>query len=337
MPRDDRIMNTESGEPPHPAVTGSLVATMHPISVRGQVKRVHAWRMDDIVVVVTGSVIRVAEVFDAYWLEAHRLPEPRSILQRLRTVAGGPDLFTFTQRAPDTQPMFDFHLDWANVAAIPVSSHAEWLEKQISKTSRRNVRTSVKRGVVVRVSPFEEKYIRGVMSISDESPVRAGRRYPHYGKDFATVEAEQGTYRDRSTYLGAYVDDEMIAYMKIVWDRRTAAVMQIVSKTAFLDRRPNNALLSEAVRLCAERGVDYLLYERFVYGNKAGSSLTRFKRENGFVRMDLPRYYVPLTMKGRLALWLGLNKNVKDRLPEWLTARLLQVRGRWYARQDDAE
>jgi len=53
--------------------------------------------------------------------------------------------------------------------------------------------------------------------------------------------------------------------------------------------------------------------------------------------MDLPRYYVPLTMKGRLALWLGLNKNVKDRLPEWLTARLLQVRGRWYARQDDAE
>jgi hypothetical protein len=89
-------------------------------------------------------------------------------------------------------------------------------------------------------------------------------------------------------------------------------------------------MLSEAVRQCEQRGVPHLLYESFVYGKKTDSSLTRFKRENGFVRIDLPRYYVPLTAKGHLCLSLGLHKNQKDRLPYWLTSRLLQARERWY-------
>jgi hypothetical protein len=171
------------------------------------------------------------------------------------------------------------------------------------------------------------------MSISDESPIRAGRAYWHYGKDFATVKAEQGTYCKRSTYLGAYVGDEMVSYMKIVWDARSAAIMQIVSKMKHLDRRPNNALISAAVKLCVERGVEYLLYERFVYGKKVDSSLTRFKRENGFVQVDLPCYYVPLTGRGRVALRLGLHKSAKDRLPHWLVKRMLGLREKWYSRR----
>jgi hypothetical protein len=325
-------MNNESVLP-QSLTAVPLVATTHQISVRGQMKRVQAWQIDESVVVVKGSLIKVAKVFDAYWREADRLPDPRDMIRRLNAVDGKPDLFEFTQRAPETEPRFDFHLEWDNVAAIPVSSHDHWLQKQISPASRRNVKTSEKKGVIVRTSAFDEQYVRGIMAVSDESPIRAGRKYWHYGKDFATVEAEQGTYRDRSTYLGAYLEDELIGYMKIVWDRRTAAIMQMVSKTAFLDRRPNNALLSEAVKLCAERNVHYLLYERFVYGNNPRSSLTRFKRENGFVKMDLPCYQVPLTAKGRAVLSLGLHKHLKDHLPEWLTARLLHARDKWYARQ----
>jgi hypothetical protein len=310
-----------------------LVNTTHPISVKGHIRHVPAIRLDDAVVVVGGTAVRVGEIFDAYWLEAARLPDPRHVVDQLRRVEGRPDLFTFTQRVPETRPTFDFHLEWDNVAAIPVSSYEHWFQKQVSSATRRNIRASEKKGVVVRISPFDEEYIRGIMSISDESPVRAGRRYWHYGKDFATVEAEQGTYRERSTYLGAYLGDEMIGYMKIVWDARSAAIMQIVSKLKFLDRRPNNALLAAGVKLCAERGVEHLLYERFVYGKKEDSSLTRFKRENGFVRVDLPCYYVPLTTKGRIVLGLGLHKSIKDRLPMWLTKRLLEARDKWYSRR----
>ncbi len=311
----------------------TVSSTTHRISVKGLVRDVPALRIEDVVITVTGGVIRVGEIFDAYWLEADKLPDLNVVIDQMKKVNARPDLFTFTQRAPETTPRFDFHFEWDNIAAIPVSTHAHWLQKQISSASRRNVKTSEKKGVTVRTSAFDERYIRGIMAISDESPVRAGRRYWHYGKDHATVEAEQGTYRERSTYLGAYLGDEQIGYLKMVWDTRTAAIMQIVSKMAHRDKRTNNALLSEAVRLCAERGVEHLLYERFVYGNKVDSSLTRFKRENGFVRMDVPCYYVPLTSKGRVVLGLGLHKSVKDRLPQWLTKPLIELRDKWYARQ----
>lgn len=301
------------------------------ISVKGRMREVPALRVEGVTITADGGLVKVGKIFDAFWLEAARLPDPRRVVQQLKAVDTRPDLFTFTQRAPETTPQFDFHLDWDNIAAIPVSSHDHWLQKQVSSAGRRNVRTSEKKGVTVRSSPFDERYIRGIMAISDESPIRAGRQYWHYGKDFATVEAEQGTYRERSTFLGAYLGDEQIGYLKMVWDTHTAAIMQIVSKMEHRDKRTNNALLSEAVRLCAERGVGHLLYERFVYGNKVDSSLTRFKRENGFVRMDVPCYYVPLTSKGRLVLSLGLHKRLKDRAPQWVTEPLLGLRDKWYA------
>jgi hypothetical protein len=106
--------------------------------------------------------------------------------------------------------------------------------------------------------------------------------------------------------------------------------MQILSKMEFLDKRPNNALLSEAVKLCSERGVNSLLYERFVYGKKGEDSLTRFKESNGFIKMDLPRYYVPLTHKGSIALRLGLHRDPKDFVPQWLHKRLLDFRDKWH-------
>jgi len=317
-------------------MTSTATRTTHEISVRGRMQQVPAFLVDGTVVVVTGSAIQVAEVFDAYWLEAAALPDPAHVAKQLAQVSRRPDLFRFEQRAPESRPLFPFHFELENVAAIPISTHEEWFQKQISSASRRNIRTSEKKGITVRVCDFDEAYVRGIMSVSDESPIRAGRRYWHYGKDFATVEKEQGTYRERATFLAAYVGDEMVGYLKMVWDTHTAAIMQIVSKMQFRDRRPNNALLSEAVKQCVARGVQHLLYERYVYGTKEDSSLTRFKRENGFVRIDVPCYYVPLTLKGRLALAAGLHRNVKDRLPQWLTKQLLAARDKWNARGDAA-
>jgi hypothetical protein len=307
-----------------------MLSTTHEVSIKGRKQEVPAFRLEDVVIVTSGRFMKVAKIFDEYWLQANTLPDPHHVLERLRNVDKKPDLFTFAQRAPDSKPLFDFQMEWDNVAVIPVSSHDTWFRKQISSASRRNVRASEKKGVVVRADQFDEKYIRGIMSIFNESPVRHGKKYWHYGKDFAAVQAENGTYRERSTFLGAYFKDEMIGYMKIVWDTRSAAIMQILSKMEFLDKRPNNALLSEAVKLCSERGVNCLLYERFVYGAKGEDSLTRFKESNGFIKMDLPRYYIPLTHKGSIALKLGLHRDPKDLVPRWLLKRLLDFRDKWY-------
>lgn len=309
-----------------------MLSASHRLSVKGKMQEVQAIRLDNLIIVIQGRLIKVAEIFDECWLETNSLPDPHCVLKKLREAHHNVDLFTFSQRVPDTKPQFNFHMEWDNVAVIPVSSYEHWFQKQISSTRRRDLRRACeKKGVVVRETEFDEKYIHGIMSIYNESPIRAGRKFWHYGKDFATVQAENSTYLERSTFLGAYFQDQMIGYMKIVWDAHSAAIMQILSKMEFREKLPNNAFLSEAVRLCSIRKIPYLLYGPLVYGNKIDSSLTLFKLANGFVRMDIPRYYVPLTSKGNMFLKLGLHRDPKEMIPQWLYSRLLDMREKWYS------
>jgi hypothetical protein len=65
----------------------------------------------------------------------------------------------------------------------------------------------------------------------------------------------------------------------------------------------------------------YLVYLRWGAG-----SLSEFKRRNGFERISLPRYYVPMTAKGRLALRLGLHKGIANAVPESMLNRLKRFR-----------
>lgn len=302
------------------------------VSVRGKTKHVPALQVCGITVVFTGRFLKRAEIFDEYWLERESLPCPETLVSELYGQKDIPDLFTFAQRIPDLDPKYQYRHEWDNYAGLPLSTYDQWFEKQIPPATRRAIRASEKREIIIRVSEYDEKYVKGIMSICNETPIRAGRKFWHYGKDFETIRRENGTYAARSTYLAAYRQGDMVGYLKLVWDRHTAAIMQILSKIAFRDMRPNNALLAEAVRQCCLRGVKYLLYEKFDYDKKRGDSLTRFKQNNGFSRMDVPRYYVPLTSKGSVALRLGLHKNLKERLPEWILSPVRALRTKWYER-----
>ena len=309
------------------------MSNMIELSIKGRKKRVLAWEVGQVRVVKMGWFITTAQIFDEYWLEVDKLPNPHEVIRELKDMRDKPDLFTFAQRVPNVDPNFNFHTEWDNIAVLPISTYEYWFQKQISSATRRNVRASEKRGVIIRVAEYNEDYVRGIMSIYNESPYRQGRKFWHYGKEFESVKKENGTYAERSTFLAAFYQNEMIGYLKIVWDKQTAAIMQILSKIAFLDYRPNNALLAEAVRQCCYRGVKYLLYEKIVYNNKTNDSLTRFKQNNGFVRMDVPRYYVPLTNRGSMALHLGLHRGLKERVPDWIAAFLRDFRRRWYEKK----
>ena len=109
--------------------------------------------------------------------------------------------------------------------------------------------------------------------------------------------------------------------------------MQIVSMIQHWDKAPSRALVAQAVRSCAERKSGYLLYSSFAYGNKQRDSLSDFKQQNGFRRIDLPRYYIPLTPMGHVALRLGLHRPLVDRMPEPLLAPLRRARRLWYERR----
>ena len=47
-----------------------------------------------------------------------------------------------------------------------------------------------------------------------------------------------------------------------------------------------------------------------------------FKEVNGFERVDLPRYFVPLTYRGQIGFRLGLHHTLAEHLPELVAAKL---------------
>src|SRR5207253_5780165 len=99
------------------------------------------------------------------------------------------------------------------------------------------------------------------------------------------------------------------------------------------DKAPTNALIAQAVRSCAEGGIPYLVYSRFSYGKKERDSLSDFKQHNGFRRVELPRYYVPLTYMGRFAFRLSLHHRLSDHIPEPIAAQFRTLRHLWYDRR----
>ena len=194
------------------------------------------------------------------------------------------------------------------------------------------VRRAEKKGLVVREAPFDDNLVRGIWEVYNECPVRQGRPFPHYGKDLETVRKMKATFLESSIFIGAFLGDQLIGFVKLTIDetRSQAGVMHILGMIQHRDKAPTNGLIAQAVRSCADRGISRLAYANFAYGNKVRSSLSDFKKNNGFQRIDLPRYYVPLTRWGALAFRLGLHRRLAERVPEPVAAKLRELRDRWY-------
>lgn len=279
-------------------------------------------------VVVTGNRIRTAEISDEQVVEGTSVEDPELFIARLKESELKPDIFTFTQRPPETAPKHDYHFDWDNWAVIPTTSYKEWWENRLPQESRKNVRRAAKRGVTVRVVSFDDDLVSGIHRIYNETSVRQGKRFWHFGKDVETVRRELATYLDRSTFIGAYWNHELIGFLKMVHVNRMATLFHILSSNGHYDKRPMNALIAKAVEFCEEQGISHFVYGQFIYGNKHQSSLVEFKRRNGFEQINFPRYYVPLTLKGAAFVRLKLYKGLGGLLPEPILQRALRCRAR---------
>jgi len=263
------------------------------------------------------------------------LEDPEGALASLRRSAMRVDLFTFIQKLSEPTPKYSYTVEWDNMAALPVSTFDHWMKNQIDFKVRNKVRKAAKNGIVVREVPFDDNLVRGVSAIYDESPIRQGMRFWHYRKDLDYVRRINATFMERSIFIGAFLEGTLIGFIKMVTDEHQsqAGLMQIVSMIGQRDKAPQNALIAHAVRSCAERGISYLWYANMSYGKKQRDGLADFKRHNGFQKIELPRYYVPLTAVGRLALRLGLHRGVGDWVPEPMIATYRRIRSFWYARK----
>jgi hypothetical protein len=237
------------------------------------------------------------------------------------------DVLTFGHRLPDVAPRHQYPMEHEMVAALRLDSYEHWWTTQIRNTTRNMIRKSQKAGVVVRECAFDERFVSGMAAIFNEAPSRQGRAFWHYGKDAETVRRQFSRNLHREDLIGAYLDEEMIGFAMLGRGKRFADVGQILAKLSHRDKAVPNALLAKCVEISARRGLEFL-----VYGYWSDSSLGQFKRQSGFESVPLPRYHVPLTFRGRLAVAAGLTGGLRQLIPASVADRLKQWRSRWYSR-----
>ncbi|HQH54143.1 MAG TPA: hypothetical protein PKY01_17055 [Candidatus Hydrogenedentes bacterium] len=275
---------------------------------------------------IQSGIVRVLSLQNQFIDE---ILDPETTLREIKQQSVRADLLTFLQLPPATSPKFPYHLQWDNLAVLEISSYENWFTKQIHQNPRNKVRKAEKIGVTVQVETFSDRLAAGLVELFNETPTRRGRRYAYFGWDLEMVKHGWATELDRSLFLVAYYREELIGFIKLTFGQRLARTSGTIAKQAHKDKAPMNALFAKAVEVCAARGVPLLVYGKYSYRNNGEDSLMVFKKYNGFRRIDVPRYYVPLSTRGRIGLALGLHRSASDLIPGPVLRLLLNLRSRW--------
>ena len=299
------------------------------IRVSGKTIKVPSTRVNDRTIVVTGKSLKTAAVQDEEVVQGEPVDDPELFIAALKQSGLQADIFTFSQHLPNVIPKYQYYLEWDSTAAVPITTFQEWLKQRVEYDVRKALKRATKLGVVVKGVKFDDGLVRGITRIYNESPIRQGKPFWHYRKDFETVKKEKLTYLERSEFIGAYYQDELIGFIKMVYVGRIANTFHVISMKKHSDKKPTNALIAKAVEICEQKGLTHLVYGNYLYDH-GNSSLTEFKRRNGFEEILVPRYYIPLTLKGRLFLKVGLHHGIKAALPRPLLRGLRRVRATFY-------
>ena len=308
-------------------VSGAAVSTESPwprfsklTMVDGSPRRVECLTLAGQTFVVDGGIVSTMRL-EEEWYEDLRDPVEAV---RLLSASNAPpaDLFTFWQRVPDVEPRFPFRTEWEELAVLRIQSYEHWWTKQLKPQARNKARKAEKAGVIVKEVGFDDEFVKGMTAIFNESPVRQGRLFWHYGKSVETVKEQFSRCIFRERMIGAYFQGQMIGFVMLANAGRFAIPGQIIASIHHRDKGTSNALLAKAVELCVQQGLDRLVY--MYWGD---DSLADFKRSCGFEPVRVPRYWIPLTQRGKLALAIGLHRGWKAMIPDGIRSRLKEVLG----------
>jgi hypothetical protein len=289
--------------------------------VNGQPARLKCLEIGGQTFVNSGGPLKILGVEDE-WFED--VLDPVSVVGALAGSKFKPDIFTFWQRLPDTEPKYPFYFELESISVLPIKSYDEWWNKQVKGTTRNMVRKSQKAGVEVREAVYDDEFVRGMTDIFNETPMRQGRRFWHFGKDFETVKEQFARYLFREDLIGAYLGGKLIGFVMLGNAGKFANLGQFISRTDHRDKAVNNAMIAKTVEVCARKQFLFL-----TYGSWAETSLVDFKRHSGFEEVRVPRYFVPLTAKGKIALRFGMHHGWREAVPDRLKKPLKQVRKFW--------
>jgi hypothetical protein len=240
------------------------------------------------------------------------------------------DIFSFTQKLPSTHPKYRYYMERESIAAIPLLSYEKWWDS-LPQETRKNVRRSQKRGVEVRIKDFDEDLIEGLRGVNDDSPMRQGGRNAYYGLSPEETRDRYSEFVGRCDFICAYYGEEMIGFLHLIYRGEVAAILNLTTKPSHFDKRPANALMAKAVEICDARAISHLSYGLYNYGNKRDSSLKEFKIRHRFEEILVPRYFVPLTLWGRLCMKAKFHRGLIGILPPSIISAGLRARTLWFS------
>ena len=163
------------------------------------------------------------------------------------------DLFTFTQKPSSVVRKFDYHTELDSVAVLPTSSFSEWWNT-LPQEGRKNTRRAQKRGVVVKVQELDDGLCRQLVDLNNDSPLRQGKPYTHFGKSLEQVKRDQESFPDRREFICAYVGEELVGLIKLIYRGNVASILTFLPKASHHDKRPANALMAKMVEICESQG-----------------------------------------------------------------------------------
>ena len=301
------------------------------VRVKGHWVKVPSVNVSGKNLIAVGKWLRIARVRGEEMME-NELEHPEVYIERLKGDAKSAlraDIFTFTQKLPAIQPKYFYPMEWESVAAIHLTSVTRWWDN-LPQETRKNVRRSAKRGVQVTIKEFDDDLVRSIREVNNESPLRQGTPNGYYGKSFDETKRLYGEFVGRSDFICAYFGDRLIGFLHLIYRGQVAAILNLTTSPSHFDKRPANALLAEAAAICERRGISYISYGLYNYGNKRDHSLRTFKIRNGFEEILVPRYFVPLTRWGKVCMKARLHRGLIGILPPPVITIGLGARTQWH-------
>ena len=113
---------------------------------------------------------------------------------------------------------------------------------------------------------FNDEFVKATCAIYNEIPVRQGKTFWHYGKDFRNHKAlawDISWEKHISSVL--ITKDELIGFMKITWVGSTGTITQILSMKSTSTSGRTMLLIAKAVEICEAEGKSHFIYGSFVY------------------------------------------------------------------------
>jgi len=254
------------------------------------------------------------------------LDDPKAMIKALQDKPMA-DLFTFVAEVHNGPVDYPFYKEIASASVMKVPPYEEWW-KNLDFKVRNKVRKAQKSGVELKTEPLSDAFAAGVEKIYNECPIRQGRKFHHFGKSVARIKEDLSSFPESTCFVGAYHAGEMIGFMKLYQGNNIMRTVHIIAMLSHRDKPVQDALIAKAVEICNEKKIGFLHY-----GDWDTRSLGAFRMKHGFEQHDCPRYFVPLTARGKLMLKLKLHHPLRERLPVAWQDRLVEFRNKMNAKR----